>query len=159
MDFELESYDLNVLKNSLKTYQIKILDELMSKYDTEKAIEIYLSAHGPMNTVPFGGDSSCADTQPFLKRFKDEFDKFVCGHPDYEQFYPKVKATSANYSNIIIASISSAIGAKLGLSAAIISPVVVLSLSLLGTMGRKAYCANKGYLMDSSKKEGTQKDT
>jgi hypothetical protein len=143
MNFELESYDIDELQKCLKPYQAKIIIELLKSNTPEQAIEIYLSAQGPTNTVPFGGSSASHDTKPFLNRFTDEFDKFICGHPDYSSFYTDLEKSSKSYSTSIISAISSAVGASLGLSAALITPVVVLSLSLLGTMGRKAYCANK----------------
>lgn len=40
---------------------------------------------------------------------------------------------------------SAAIGARIGISAAMISPVIVLALSLIGQMGRKTYCEIRGY--------------
>ncbi|MGI6446826.1 MAG: hypothetical protein ACOX2I_14215 [Candidatus Ozemobacteraceae bacterium] len=147
MDFELDNYDYNSLKNCLKKYQVNILDEILKKNDMESAIEVYLSANGPSTTIPFGGQPSQENSKPFINRFKDEFDKFVCGHPDYAHLYPKVSKTAGNYSTMIVASISSALGATLGLSAALISPAVVLSLTLFGTMGRKAYCSNKQHLL------------
>lgn len=147
MEFELDNYDINTLKGNLKKYQIDIIEELLKENDVEKSIEIYLSANGPSTTIPFGGLPSQVNSKPFKDRFKEEFDKFICGHPDYAPFYPKLSKTAGNYSTLIISSISSAVGASLGLSAALISPAVVLALSLIGTMGRKAYCANKQHLL------------
>lgn len=55
MEFELESYDINILKKALKPYQISLIDSLLTNNTTDEAIEKYLTANGPDNTVQFGG--------------------------------------------------------------------------------------------------------
>ena len=145
MDFELESYDINVLNISLKPYQVQIIDDLLKNSTVEEAIEKFLTANGPTDTIQFGGIGDKKDKHPFIESFKNEFDKFICGDPEYENYYPKVKEGTGIPMQAIISGISAAIGAKMGINAAMISPVIVLSLSLLGTMGRKAYCKMKGF--------------
>ena len=108
MEFEFDDYDINHLKVNLKKYQISIIDELLKTNTADRAIEIYLSANGPSTTISFGGIPAITNSKPFTDRFKDEFDKFVCGHPDYSAFYPQVTKAAKNYTTMIIASISSA---------------------------------------------------
>lgn len=153
MDFELESYDINVLKTSLKPYQVQIIDELLKSSTTEEAIEKYLTANGPSDTIQFGGTRSNKNKHLFIESFKNEFDKFICGDPEYESYYPKIKEGTSIQIQALISAISAAIGAKIGISAAMISPVIVLSLSLLGKMGRKAYCKMKGFPVEVGPKE------
>lgn len=145
MNFELESYDINYLKQYLKPYQIELIDKLLENNTSEEAIEKYLSANGPTNTIQFGGNGIERNPKPFNTKFREEFDKFICGHPDYKDFYPKVKEGTSIPVSAIISSIAAALGAKFGISAAMISPVIVLALSLLGTMSRRAYCSVRGY--------------
>ena len=145
MEFELESYDINILKKALKPYQISLIDSLLTNNTTDEAIEKYLTANGPDNTVQFGGSEEKKDKHPFISTFRNEFDKFICGHPDYEKYYPKVKEGTSIQINALISAMSAAIGARIGISAAMISPVIVLALSLIGQMGRKTYCEIRGY--------------
>lgn len=144
MDFVIESYELDFLKKALKPYQVSIIDDLMTKYTVEDAIEKYLTANGPCNTVQFGGMGG-NNNHPFITNFKDEINKLICGHKDYEDFYSKIDKGTSIPIQALISAISAAIGAKIGINAAMISPVVVLCLSLVGKVGRNAYCKTKGY--------------
>jgi hypothetical protein len=146
MSFEVPNYSLEEWIGILKPYQKQAMDILLAAnpHDLEKVAENYLSANGPTNTVPFGGAITDGNTKTFFNRFKAEFDKFVCGHEDYKQYYPQLEAKSADIRLLLVASISSAIGTVIGISGTLITPAIVLLLSIVGKMTRNAYCADKG---------------
>lgn len=123
--------------NELKPYQRELIKNLVENYGEEVAIEKWLSANGPSDTIQFGGDGN---VEPFLQRFKDEFNKFICGHEDYKKERKEYETYGEEIRTMMVASIAGAIGAKIGIASAIISPIVVLSLYTVGKIGLNAYC-------------------
>lgn len=127
--------------SELKTYQKNAIETLIGEFGEEKAIEKWLSANGPKDNVPFGGIQT-NDTKPFLDKFKVEFKKFVCNHPDYKEERKKINMESPVVKAIWISVISASLGATLGFAATLLAPVVAIMLSIVGKMGLNAYCAN-----------------
>ena len=136
---EIENIKLTDWLSELKPYQRNSIEILIKNYGEEKAAEIWITSNGPLNNIPFGGER-VKDTKPFFDRFKTEFGKFICGHPDYDEDRKKLGIESPNIKSMIIAAISGALGARLGLATTLLAPAVVLLLSCVGKMGLKAYC-------------------
>lgn len=135
---EIPNYELDEWLSILKPYQRDIMTQLVSEYGEEKAIEKWLSASGPTSTVKFGGDGN---TKPFLDRYKIEINKLICGHPDYENERGEFNKENGKLKTVIVSSISSLIGSKLGVAATVLAPVIVLTLYTVGKMGVNAYCS------------------
>ncbi|GGG98772.1 hypothetical protein GCM10011416_16260 [Polaribacter pacificus] len=127
--------------SELKVYQKNSIEQLVSEFGEEEAMEKWLSANGPKDNVPFGGIQT-NDSKPFLDKFKAEFKKFICNHPDYEEEHNKLNVESPVTKAIWISIISAALGATLGFAATLLAPVVAIMLSIVGKMGIKAYCEN-----------------
>lgn len=90
---EIESLSLNECYQYLKPYQRNIIEQLVEKYGIEKAAEEWINARGPMQTVTFGGVVEDANNKKnYWNRFKNEFDKLICGHPDYQEEQDKFVA-------------------------------------------------------------------
>jgi hypothetical protein len=136
---EVENIKLEEWLNELKPYQKNSINILIQQCGQEKAAEIWITSNGPLNNVPFGGVSQ--NTQPFFDRFKHEFQKFICGHPDYDSYRKKLGAETPVVKTLYISMISSAIGATIGFSATLLAPAVAILLSTVGQMGLNAYCA------------------
>lgn len=136
---EVENFKAEEWLNELKPYQKNSILILIEQYGQEKAAEIWITSNGPLNNVPFGGANQ--NTQPLFDRFKIEFQKFICGHPDYESFRKKLGAETPVVKTLYISIISSAIGATIGFSATLLAPAVAILLSTVGQMGLNAYCA------------------
>ncbi|MBM4055178.1 MAG: hypothetical protein FJ264_11040 [Planctomycetes bacterium] len=121
----------------LKPYQQNTLNALLKQNEPEKVAELYISANGPQNNVPFGGTR---DTKPFWDRFKAELRKFVCDEESYaedkKRLADETKATRA----LLISSISAAIGAAIGYPATVLVPAVAVMLGIVAKIGIKAYC-------------------
>ncbi|EOU1648715.1 MAG: hypothetical protein E7H79_01360 [Clostridium perfringens] len=137
---EIPNYELNEWLKELKPYQSEIVQELVDKYGVEEAIDKWILAKGPSNTVKFGGSGE-ESREKFSKRYKNEINKFICGHPDYSDYRDEFGKINENAKTAIVSTISAVIGSHLGVSGAILSPVIVLSLYLAGKMGVKAYCS------------------
>lgn len=125
----------------LKAYQKNSIVLLIDKYGEDVAVEKWLSANGPKDNVPFGGIQT-SNTKPFLDKFKIEFKKFICNHPDYEEERKKLNMESPVVKVMWISVISAALGATLGFAATLLAPAVAVMLSIVGKMGLKAYCTN-----------------
>jgi hypothetical protein len=151
----LETIKLEDWLDELKPYQRSSIDFLIEKNGFEKAAEIWITSNGPASNVPFGGISQ--DTKPFFDRFKLEFQKFICGHPDYESDRQKLGTESQTAKAVYISIISGAVGAKIGYAATLLIPAVVILLGTIGQMGLNSYCAgidfqNNSQIYDSSKR-------
>ncbi|MGL4760134.1 MAG: hypothetical protein ACRCWG_01625 [Sarcina sp.] len=136
----IPKYELNEWLDELKPYQKNIVRDLVEKYGVEEAIDRWMIANGPVSTVKFGGESNQTN-EKFSERFKCEINKFICGHPSYDKYREEYLKINNNVKTAAISSISSLIGSQLGVSATILVPVVVLTLYLIGTMGKNAYCS------------------
>lgn len=137
---EVPNYKLNEWLEVLKPYQSEIVQQLVDKYGVEEAIDKWILAKGPMNMVKFGGSGE-EGREKFTQRYKNEINKFICGHPDYSEYRCEFGKINESAKTIIVSSLSSFIGSQLGVSGAILAPIIVLSLYLAGKMGVKAYCS------------------
>ncbi|MBE7640976.1 hypothetical protein GUB10_11590 [Salegentibacter sp. BLCTC] len=139
---EIENIKLEDWLSELKNYQKTSIESLISNYGEDEAIVKWLSAEGPNDTVPFGGNNKKLDSEPFLNKFKDEFKKFICDHPDYSEERKKLKSQSNITNAIFISVISAALGATLGFAATLLAPAVAIMLAIVGRIGVNAYCKN-----------------
>lgn len=135
----IEKIELTDWLSELKPYQRNSIEILIKNHGEEKAAEIWITSNGPLNNVPFGGDR-VKDTKQFYERFKTEFGKFMCGHPNYDKYRKKLEAEVPIIKSMIISTISTALSATLGFATALLAPAVVLLLSCVGKMGLNAYC-------------------
>lgn len=136
---EIENIKSEEWLNELKPYQKNSISILINQYGHEKAAEIWITSNGSSNNVPFGGKFQ--DSKPFFDRFKIEFQKFICGHSDYDNYRIELGAETPVVKTLYISMISSAIGATIGFSATLLAPAVAILLSTVGQMGLNAYCA------------------
>lgn len=137
---EIPKYELDEWISILKPYQREIVISLIDKYGVEEAINQWMIASGPVDTVKFGG-SADDDKDKFSDRFKIEIDKFICGHPSYASCREEYSKLNEGTKTALVSVISSFLSAQLGVSATILAPVIVLTLYLVGKMGINAYCS------------------
>lgn len=137
---EVPNYELSEWLDVLKPYQGEIVKQLVEKYGAEEAIDRWISAKGPMNVVKFGGNGEDG-REKFAQRYKNEINKLICGHSDYSKERIEFGKINESTRATIVSSLSSFIGSQLGVSGAILSPIIVLSLYLVGKAGVKAYCS------------------
>ena len=120
---EIPKYEIDEWISILKPYQREIILSLVDTYGAEEAINQWMMANGPVDTVKFGGMPE-GEKNNFSDRFKIEINKF-----------------NAGTKTALVSSISSFLGAKLGVSVSILAPAIVITLYLVGKMGVNAYCS------------------
>lgn len=154
---EVETLSQDEWFSILKPYQRKYIEQLVQTYGEETTAEIWLTSVGPLQTARFGGaNDSLGDRKDYWRRFKTEFDKFICGHPDYSEVRNKASQQAGSIGLIAVPLISSEIAASVGISHVIIVPAVVLLLNAASKVGVRAYCANKRF---TDKRGDDQLDT
>ena len=123
----------------LKPYQQKSIKALIEASAPEEAAQNWITARGPRNTIPFGGER---DTKPFWDKFKSEFRKFICDDEAYSEERNALLVEGPISKALMVSVISSAIGANIGYTATLLSPAIVIFLYTVGKMGRNAYCSS-----------------
>lgn len=136
-NFEIPDSELNEWLEELKPYQKNTISQLVTNSSPEEAAETWITSTGPKNTTPFGGTR---DTKPFFDNFKAELRKFICDENSYVEEKKSLAAESPITKAILISTISIAISASIGYTAALLAPAVAIFLYIVGKMGIKAYC-------------------
>lgn len=135
---KIEKLEVNDWLNVLESYQKEIMLQLINSYGEEGAVDKWLEASstGIENMVPFGGQPN--GDKSLMNNLKKEFNKFICGHPDYKNettiFLDKVIKPS------LVLPISTIISSATGIALTTVLPTVTLLLYLAGKIGIKAYC-------------------
>lgn len=128
------------LMGVLKPYQRKSIEELIQNFGEEDAAKKWLAANGPSSTQKFGG-SQADNPKPFWDRFSQEFRLFVCGDKKYAKERKELLKQANPTALVVVSTISVVIATTLGLAPALITPVVVIMLKVVGRIGLNAWCA------------------
>lgn len=143
---EIENIPLEDWLKPLKPYQRNFIEQLVAIYGEEKAAEEWINARGPMQTVTFGGVTEDTNNKKnYWNRFRNEFDKLICGHTDYQDEHDKFVAAGKPIGLGAVAYIADWIAPAVGISTAILIPAIALILNITAKMGVKAYCATKQF--------------
>lgn len=124
----------------LKPYQQEIIISFVAQFGEQDAAKKWLQSNGPSNTIQFGGNPN-SDSTTFYQQCVNEFNKFICGHPDYKEYRNKIKQEEPIGKGIIITLISGALASNLGFAASLLAPFVALMLFSAGKIGLNAYCS------------------
>src|SRR2546430_17046531 len=93
--------------DALPVYQRNIINALIAQGKSYDEIAIaWLSAGGPANTFPFGGQGS---SQIFYEKFLEEIEKFLCREDCYGEDRKKLMTGAEATKTLAISSISEAI--------------------------------------------------
>lgn len=139
---EIDNLPLDEWYTCLKSYQKDIIEQLVAKYGEEIAAEEWFMARGPIQTATFGGVQT-NNNESYWNRFKDEFDKLICGHPDYESEQKKFMSASKTIGLGSVTALSTWLSPIVCVSPAILVPAIILMLHTTSKMGIKAYCSTK----------------
>ena len=143
---EIENIPLEDWLKSLKPYQRNFIEQLVAIYGEEKAAEEWINARGPMQTVTFGGVTEDTNNKKnYWNTFRNEFDKLICGHTDYQDEHDKFVAAGKPIGLGAVAYVADWIAPAVGMSTAILIPAIALILNTTAKMGVKAYCATKQF--------------
>lgn len=141
---EIDALSLSDWYTCLKPYQKNAIEQLVAKYGEERAAEEWLMARGPIQTATFGG-AQTSNSESYWNRLKDEFDKLICGHPDYENEQKKFISASKTIGLGSVTALSTWLSPIVCLSPAILVPAIILLLHTTSKMGIKAYCSTKHF--------------
>ena len=121
------------------------LKDYVLQNGVEKAVDLWLEniPVTELPVVPFAGTIGDCDDITFAERFRNEFDMFICGHPKYKKDRELLISNGSPITIAIASSIALVLAKVLCVSAAIITPVVLLLIRLVGEMTVNAYCNNK----------------
>ena len=136
LDLLFESEPENWL-DALPAYQKKRVRELIQDSGSvEDAAKKWLSA-SPEHTFPFGAEQG---RSIFLEKVRDEVEKFLCGHDDYEEERKKLLSSADLIQTTVVSSVSAAIASVIGVAAAYVMPVIVLVFMMMGKISLNAWC-------------------
>lgn len=134
---DLPIYSNEELFENLQEYQKEIITELLKNNSEDEAIDLWINAYGPINNVNFGG---VQEKNQLLKNFKIELCKLLSGFPEYEAETKELKTYIGLGKDALISGLTLALAPKLGTTAIILVPIVVLALIAISKVGIKAYC-------------------
>lgn len=134
---ELPKYSDAELIENLEEYQKEIIQELLQHNSADEAIDLWINANGPIDNVNFGGTQ---EKNELLNNFKIEFCKLLSESPEYKNEVKEMKVYMNLGKDAIISGLTLALAPRLGTTAIIIVPLVVLAMISISKVGIKAYC-------------------
>lgn len=146
---EIDKLSLEEWLTCLKPYQQDAIKKLVASYGEEEAAKAWLMATGPIQTATFGGvNKNFEDSPIYWNRFKNEFDKLICGHPDYHEEQKKLLGMGKTIGLGCVTNVANYLAPIINMDPALIVPSLVLVLHITAKMGVRAYCSTKN-CMDS----------
>ncbi len=125
---DVTELEQNAMKNSRFAYSDLTYDEL----GQETALKTYSQEHG------FGAGGQIWDV------IKKEFRLFICEKDSkYDDLRAKLDKLSSESTTAIVAVISAGLGAAIGATAAVISPLIAILLIAFIRIGKESFCAFK----------------
>lgn len=128
----------NELIGLLKPFQKEVLLPLINSVGEEEAAKIWL-APKTVEMRNFGGTSS--DPSPYFDRIISEIRKFICGDEKYKSEREKLTSGINKSASTTVTAISLAVGDFLGIASALLTPIVIMILKMIGKIGVNAWCS------------------
>lgn len=132
---DLLELSTNEWLETLKPFQQELIETLIKNHSEEEIIEIWINITGPDYTASFGG----TEKKDFLRNFRDEFNKLILEDEKYKDDIKELKSYSNVTKYFIVAFLSRILSKSLGVASDVVSPLIVLSLCIIGKMGLNAY--------------------
>lgn len=126
------------LLSLLKPYQQKILLPLIASVGEEEAAKIWLSPESGNQVVSFGGNENQPD--PYFDRLTKEMRKLICGDESYQEDRAKIIEKANTSAFFAVSTISALMGDVFGVTPALLTPVVILILTMISKVGINAWC-------------------
>jgi hypothetical protein len=117
----------------------------------EAAKQMMIAAFGPARRG-FTGKGNGGGPGMYA-RLKVEFDKFMCGHPDYDADRKAILEPAKKNRVAIVVALAATIGSTLGVVAGLLTAPLVALLIAMGNVGRKAYCSGVTFEPGKSKEK------
>lgn len=138
---EIISGELEDWLSALPEYQADSLRKWKEAGASEDEImEKWVIGFGSDQTNPFG---TSPKNKNYFEQLQSEFKKLICGDSKYGHIRDELLENKNIIKGTIIYIIAAAIGAELGLAAALIAPVVAVLLYAVGKVTVEAWCATE----------------
>jgi hypothetical protein len=125
----------------LPTYQREAIDQLLSTGASfDAAAQTWVSASTD-NTYPFSASAPVGDKGQFLTNLKCEVRNFLCGDQKYEEERKGLFGKKSVVRTYVVSAMAAAIAPYLGVAAAVIAPLIALTLAGIGKITLNAWCA------------------
>lgn len=131
---------LAALESPGQREQLKVM---IAKASPEKAAEAWImDAYRPTRRAMKDGrrEGPGPDGATVFSRLKAEFDKFMCGHKDYDKVRNGVLSAFKKGRSALVAALAGVIAKTIAVSAAVLAPAIVALLIAMGAIGQAAYC-------------------
>ena len=123
----------------LKPFQKEILLPLINSVGEEEAARIWLAPKLANEMKNFGGVQS--NPAPFFDRVLSEIRMFICGDEKYKSEREKLIGGINKSASTTVSAISLAVGDVFGIAPALLTPIVIMILKMIGKIGVNAWCA------------------
>ncbi len=123
----------------LKPFQKEILLPLINSVGEEEAARIWLAPKLSNEMKNFGGVQS--NPAPFFDRVLSEIRMFICGDEKYKSEREKLIGGINKSASTTVSAISLAVGDVFGIAPALLTPIVIMILKMIGKIGVNAWCA------------------
>jgi len=145
-----EAQNIDFWLDGIKQFKRNELKEIMSTIDdplevAKLSIESYQGF-----TAPFGGQRTSVG-KSLWENIIFEFNKFMCDEKEYIEEKKNLNSHKGLTSSLIVGTISSSIGASLGIFAGAIAAPIALLLYIAAKGGLNAYCIT--YYKEEEKSE------
>lgn len=114
--------------DALPPYQRRIVSTMLIGTDPLQAADTWLQASGPKDTAPFGAGAGRVNI--FLLNLMREMYKLICTNDGYATDREQLVSAATAGKSTFVAAIATALAPSLGAAAVVISPAIVLVLSV-----------------------------
>ncbi|MGJ0502449.1 MAG: hypothetical protein ACR65X_01675 [Methylocystis sp.] len=140
-EIELSNYEPSDWISELPPALRRTIEEMLGKGLTfDQIADGWLSASGPDNTFPYGGERA---NETLFANVRAELYKLICGDPAYEDIRQQARSLIEQHKTQVATVIAGAVGSVLGIAAAALLPVVCLVLASATSVGVNAWCNRK----------------
>jgi hypothetical protein len=119
----------------IPSQHLSYISDLLKNNDELTTAELWLAKNISL------GNIRNRDSDSFFERFQEEFKNFICDDTTYSEDKAKLKSSTNHIEKTLISTVSTLIALKLGVTATVLVPPVILLFSALGKIGLKAFCS------------------
>jgi len=124
----------------LPDYQRRIIDTFLAAGDPLMAAEAWLKASGPQDTAPFGAGVGAGRVNIFLLHLMRELHKLLCTDEGYTEERAEVGNAAKLGKSAFVAAIATGLAPHVGVAAVILSPAIVLIMSVFYNAAMSSGC-------------------
>lgn len=125
--------------NILPLEQKELVKKSLSKHPKEEEISVVVQQWIANSIIV---TNSIDSNKKFYSLIKKELHKFLCGNPDYKNERKKIRnfSKSKNLELFLVTTLSTIIGARLGIEATVLLPVLVIIFMSVSKITLNSWC-------------------